>query len=53
MGRAAAKNQINLALAFETEVYELFQPDNANEILTKYSSEVKAAVDSIRNTYLA
>ena len=53
-----AKTLINLALVFETEVYELFkpdnvQPDNAYEILAKYSSEVKAAVDSIRNTYLA
>ena len=52
-----AKTLINLALVFETEVYELFkpddvQPDNANDILAKYSSEVKAAVDSIRNNYL-
>ena len=52
-----AKTLINLALAFETEVYELFKPDNvspdnAYEILTKFSYEVKEAVDSIRNNYL-
>ena len=52
-----AKTLINLALVFETEVYELFkpdnvQPDNAYEILTKYSLEVKEAVDSIKNNYL-
>ena len=52
-----ARTLINLALAFETEVYELFkpdnvQPDNANEILVKYSLEVKKAVDSLKNKYL-
>jgi len=52
-----AKTLINLAIAFETEVYELFkpdnvQPDNAYEIIAKYSSEVKEAVDSIKNNYL-
>ena len=51
-----AKTLVNLALAFETDVYELFkpdniQPDNAYEIIAKYSSEVKEALDSIRNNY--
>ena len=52
-----AKTLVNLALVFKTEVYELLkpdnvQPDNAYEILTKYSSEVKEAVDTIKNNYL-
>ena len=52
-----AETLIRFAAVLKTEVYELFkpdnvQPDNAYEILIKYSSEVKEAVDSIRNNYL-
>ena len=51
-----AKTLVNLALAFEIHVYELLkpenvQPDNAYDILTKYSSEVKEAVDTLRDNY--
>jgi len=46
-----AKTLLNLALALETQVYELFkpdnvQPDNAYEILTKCSFAVKEALET-------
>ena len=52
-----AETLIRFASVLNTEVYELFKPDNvspdnAYEILTKYSYEIKEAVDSIRNNYL-
>jgi len=52
-----AKTLLNLALAFETEVYELFKPDNvcpdnAYEIPAKYSFEEKKTLDTLRNNYL-
>ena len=52
-----AETLINFASIFQTEVYELFKPENilpddASGILLKYSEDVRKAADSIRNTYL-
>lgn len=54
---AKAENLINLATAFEIEVYELFKPpnilpDNAKGILNQYSTMVKEAMDKIQNECL-
>jgi transcriptional regulator with XRE-family HTH domain len=52
-----AKTLVNLAIAFETEVYELFKPegvlpDNYADIISKYSYEVREAVMEVEKKYL-
>ena len=54
---ARAKTLVLLAKSFNTEVYELFKPDNvipdkAADVLAQYSQEVKAALDEIGSSYL-
>ena len=52
-----AETLINFAAIFQTQVYELFKPENilpddASGILFKYSEDVKKATEKIRSTYL-
>jgi transcriptional regulator with XRE-family HTH domain len=52
-----AKTLINLAIAFETEVYELFKPvgvlpDKSTDIISIYSYEVREAVMEVEKKYL-
>ena len=54
---ARAETLICLANALETAVYELLKPadivpDKASDIITKYSDEVRDAVERIGNRYL-
>ena len=54
---ARAKTLINLAKAFDTEVYELLKPDTVlpdkpADILAKYSGEVRECVERIGNSYI-
>ena len=54
---ASEKTLVSLALAFETQVYELLKPDDvdpdkAADILRKISNEVREAVEKIGNRYL-
>ena len=54
---ARAKTLVGLAEALQTEVYELLKPDNimpdkSADVLTKYSEEVKEAVEKIGNLYI-
>jgi transcriptional regulator with XRE-family HTH domain len=53
---AGAKILVNLAIAFETEVYELFKPDGvlpdkSTDIISKYSYEVRKAVMEVGKKY--
>ena len=53
---ARAKTLVNLAKVFETDVYELFKPDNvlpdkSADIFAKYSEEVRERVEEIENSY--
>ena len=55
---AGAKTLISLAIALETEVYELFKPegvlpDKPSDILSKFSEEIRQKVDEIGNLYIA
>jgi len=54
---ARAKTLINLARVFDTEVYELFKPENimpddAEGILIKYNNRVKETLDKTFKEYL-
>ena len=54
---ARAGTLVRLAKVLETEVYELLKPadivpDKASDIITKYSDEVRDAVERIGNRYL-
>ena len=54
---ARPKTLINMAIAFETEVYELFKPegvlpDKPSDIIAEYTEEVRERVEEIGNSYL-
>ena len=54
---ARAKTLLRLAMAFETEVYELFKPegilpDKPTDILAEYSEEVREKLKEIGNSYI-
>ena len=54
---ASEKTLVSLAMAFETQVYELLKPDDiypdkAIDVLKKIGEEVREAVDKIGNRYL-
>ena len=54
---AHAKTLVNLALAFETKIYELLKPegvlpDKPTDILAEYSEEVREKVEEIGNFYI-
>jgi len=54
---ARAKTLVQLAIVFETEVYELLKPkdaspDNIVDAIAKYSGEVKEAIEDIGKSYL-
>jgi len=54
---ARAKTLVRLAIAFETEVYELLKPKNAHpdknmDIIVKYGEEVREAVEKIGYRYI-
>ncbi len=52
-----AKTLLNLAVALDTEVYELFKPegvlpDKPADIIAKYTEEIKVTVGKIGNVYI-
>ena len=52
-----AKTLINFAIAFETEVYELFKPpdvlpDKSIDIFAKFNEEIRKTVEKIGNSYI-
>ena len=54
---ARAKTLVQLAIVFETEVYELLKPkdvspDNIVDAISKYSEDVKEFLDDIGKSYL-
>jgi len=54
---AHAKTLVRLAIALETEVYELLKPDyilpdKSTDIIARYGKEVKDAVEKVGNRYL-
>ena len=54
---AHAKTLVNLALAFETEIYELLKPegvlpDKPTDIFAEYSEKVREKVEEIGNSYM-
>jgi len=54
---ARAKTLVKLAIAFETEVYELLKPDNIlpdknADIIAKYGEAVREAVEKVGNSYM-
>ena len=54
---ASATTLVNLAKVLQTEVYELLKPenvspDNAADIITKYSNKVKDAVEKLEKNYI-
>ena len=54
---AHAETLINLAIALETEVYELVKPrdilpDTSKEMIIKYGEEMRAFLDNIEGRYL-
>jgi transcriptional regulator with XRE-family HTH domain len=54
---ARAKTLVQLAIVFETEVYELLKPknvspDNIVDAISKYSEDVKEVLDDIGKSYL-
>jgi len=54
---AHAKTLVQLAIAFETEVYELLKPkdvspDKIVDVIARYSEEVRKAVDKIQSSYI-
>jgi repressor LexA len=55
---ARADTLVRLARVFETQVYELLkpkniQPDNTKDVITKYSEEVREAVERVGKSYLS
>ena len=54
---AYAKTIVSLAIAFETEVYELFKPENvlpdrSPDILAQFSEEIREKVEVLGNSYI-
>ena len=54
---ARPKTLVSLALAFETDVYELLKPegvlpDKPTDIFAEYSEEVRERVEEIGNSYM-
>ena len=54
---ARARTLVKLAMALDTQVYELFKPDGILpdkpiDIFTEFSEEVKESMVQIRNSYL-
>jgi transcriptional regulator with XRE-family HTH domain len=52
-----AETLVNLAIAFNTDVYELFKPegvlpDKPSDIIARYTEEIKVTVGKIGNVYI-
>jgi len=53
---AHAKTLVQLAIVFETEVYELLKPKDASpdkiaDAIARYSEEIKKAVENVEKSY--
>jgi len=54
---ARANTLVQLAIALDTQVYELFkphdiQPDNNRDFILKYGQDIREAVDKLESQYL-